>query len=93
MKYIHLHPADNTATALADLEEGEILDLPSGPRARSVELRGPIRYAHKFAVSPIPAGADVVKYGEVIGEATRDIAAGEHVHVHNVAGKRARGGS
>ena len=31
------------------------------------------------------------KYGEVIGAATRDIRVGEHVHVHNVEGKRGRG--
>ncbi len=31
------------------------------------------------------AGEDVVKYGMPIGHATRDIAVGEHVHVHNLA--------
>lgn len=39
---------------------------------------------HKFALSAIAAGAPVIKYGLPIGHATRDIAAGEHVHTHNM---------
>jgi altronate hydrolase len=35
-------------------------------------------------VRSIAAGAGVRKYGQVIGFATRDIAAGEHVHGHNL---------
>ena len=40
---------------------------------------------HKYARRAIAAGEAVVKYGMPIGHATRDIAAGEHVHVHNLA--------
>ena len=29
-----------------------------------------------------------MKYGVVIGRATQDIAAGDHVHVHNLKGER-----
>jgi altronate hydrolase len=39
---------------------------------------------HKFAVRPIRAGEPVYKFGQIIGFAGRDIASGEHVHVHNV---------
>lgn len=39
---------------------------------------------HKIAVEPIGAGMPVFKYGQVIGAATSDIAAGEHVHVQNL---------
>ena len=39
---------------------------------------------HKFAVRPIKEGDAVHKYGQIIGFAGRDIAPGEHVHVHNV---------
>jgi len=87
-----LHPADNTATALADLAEGEAVDLAEAGRPGVVfSLRQAIPYAHKFAAVFIAKGESVVKYGEVIGEATRDIRPGEHVHVHNVVGRRARG--
>ena len=39
---------------------------------------------HKFALCDIKAGEYVIKYGEVIGRATADIASGEWVHSHNV---------
>jgi altronate hydrolase len=39
---------------------------------------------HKVASVAINAGEPVRKYGQIIGFASRDIAAGEHVHVHNV---------
>jgi len=40
---------------------------------------------HKYARCAIAAGAPVIKYGLPIGHATCPIAAGEHVHVHNLA--------
>ena len=40
---------------------------------------------HKYALRLLKAGENVIKYGMPIGHATADIAAGEHVHVHNVA--------
>lgn len=39
---------------------------------------------HKFALKDIKKGENVIKYGEIIGEATRDIKKGEWVHTHNV---------
>ena len=39
---------------------------------------------HKYALCPIKAGEQIIKYGNPIGHATADIAAGEHVHTHNV---------
>lgn len=40
---------------------------------------------HKVAVRDIAAGEVVRKYGFPIGRATADIAAGQHVHSHNLA--------
>ncbi|NEK55294.1 altronate dehydratase, partial [Rhizobium leguminosarum] len=40
---------------------------------------------HKIAVRPIAEGDMVLKYGQVIGRASREIAAGEHVHLQNLA--------
>ncbi len=90
---ILLHAADNTVTALVDLSKGQ--EILAGPDTapESIVLRQDIRYAHKFARVFIAKGADVKKYGEVIGIATADIQPGEHVHIHNVVGKRAEGGT
>ena len=90
-RYIVLHPSDNTATALADLQKGETLYLDLGAESRAITLREPIPFAHKFAILAIPPGEAVRKYGQLIGEATRDIQAGDYVHIHNVVSKRMRG--
>ncbi|MBR2341633.1 MAG: altronate dehydratase [Clostridia bacterium] len=39
---------------------------------------------HKYALKDIKQGDYVIKYGEIIGRATQDIAEGEWVHTHNV---------
>jgi altronate hydrolase len=52
----------------------------------AVALRelGAVPRGHKVAVRDLAAGAPVRKYGQVIGAATVPIAAGEHVHTHNL---------
>lgn len=45
---------------------------------------GNIPAGHKIALKDIKAGEPVIKYGEVIGRATKDIKAGEWVHSHNL---------
>ena len=47
----------------------------------NVEIR---EDGHKYALRDIAEGENVIKYGMPIGHATRPIAKGEHVHVHNV---------
>lgn len=39
---------------------------------------------HKTANRDIKKGENIIKYGYPIGHATEDIAAGEHVHTHNI---------
>lgn len=77
------NPRDNVATALAALPEGGEVHVGGVPAA--VSLRAAIPMGHKFALCDFPAGAPVIKYGQAVGVATRAIARGEHVHVHNVA--------
>ena len=83
-----LHPADDVAVALRPLEPG-LISLRSGD-AKTFEVRAAIPLGHKFALRDIPVGADVRKYGEVIGIATTAIARGTHVHVQNLRSRRAR---
>ncbi|HEY1940863.1 MAG TPA: altronate dehydratase family protein [Roseiarcus sp.] len=75
---IVLNPADNVAVARLALQPGASTGL-------GLTASGLIPQGHKIAVEPISAGQPVRKYGQIIGLATCDIAAGEHVHVHNVA--------
>jgi len=76
-----LHPADDVGVAVAGLAAGSDLDAPAG----RVQTAGPIPPGHKVALRQIEAGAPVRKYGQVIGFASGPVAAGEHVHVHNLA--------
>ena len=78
---------DNVATALEMLEPGRALELGE----RQVTVRDRIPPGHKVAIEPIASGQEVRKYGSAIGTATADIAAGAHVHTHNVASARGRG--
>ncbi len=50
-----------------------------------------IPYGHKVALKAIRVGEDIIKYGESLGEATKEIVPGDYVHVHNLDSKRGRG--
>ena len=74
---LQIHPADTVAVALRPLEAGET--------AAGVRLCAPVPQGHKLALVDLPAGAVVTKYGQPIGRASAAIAAGKHVHSHNLA--------
>jgi altronate hydrolase len=79
--------ADNVATALEPIAAGRTITAG----ASTVVAAEPIPRGHKIALRAIRAGDVVTKYGSPIGTASSDIAAGAHVHTHNVASARGRG--
>lgn len=87
MKAIVLHPLDNVATALVDIDAGEVVIAPTC-RVAAVER---IPFGHKIALRRIESGGEVTKYGEPIGRAACDIPEGAMVHVHNLDSQRGRG--
>lgn len=74
-----LHPADDVAIALDDITVG---DRPDG---LDLVARTGIAAGHKIARRAVAAGDVVRRYGQVIGRASVAIAAGDHVHTHNLA--------
>src|SRR6202008_2774327 len=54
-----------------------------GVSVHGVTATGRIMRGHKMAVEPIAKGQPVLKFGQIIGFATEDIAPGSHVHTHN----------
>ncbi|WP_417258716.1 UxaA family hydrolase [Celeribacter sp.] len=74
---LRLQDTDNILIALRAIPEGTI--LPD-----NLVTREPIPAGHKVAAKPIGAGENVLKYGQIIGTATTDIAVGSHVHSHNL---------
>ncbi|MEM0908540.1 MAG: UxaA family hydrolase [Pseudomonadota bacterium] len=87
---VRLDPHDHVATALRRLAEGEVI-VVSGPgdatHVRALETIPPF---HKMALTALPAGTKILKYGAVIGELTRPVNAGGLVHIHNLQSLRGR---
>jgi len=80
-----LHAADNVATLIAPVTPGPIRLLGAVADGSEIEAREPIAAGHKVALTSIRPGAAIVKFGVRIGHATRSIAAGSWVHLHNLA--------
>ena len=53
-----------------------------------VTITQKIPRGHKVASRAVTKGDGIIKYGERMGHATKDISVGEHVHTHNVLGDR-----
>ena len=79
---------DNVAVAIEPIAKGDNAVYVCEGREVSLPALEDITIYHKLAARDIAKGEPVVKYGEHIGIASRDIKAGEHVHVHNVEGHR-----
>ena len=78
-----VHAADNVATLLDDIQTSAVEILGPAAQGQSIAARESIKLGHKLALRAIKSGDAIVKYGEVIGSASRDIAPGEWVHLHN----------
>lgn len=77
---ILLHADDNVAIAR--------VRLPAGFSAAIGEVRltlvDEVPAGHKLSLRAIQPGDPILRYGQVMGRATRAIPAGAHVHTHNV---------
>lgn len=78
---LRLHARDNVAVALAPLEAGQRVCLGE----RMLIIRQPIPRGHKIALDTLDAGDAVIKFGWPIGRLRQPVAAGEHVHIDNLA--------
>src|ERR1051325_9014073 len=78
---IHLHPTDNVAVARVPIAAGTELRVDGLP-VLAIE---PIPAGHKIALWDIAEGEVVERYGQSIGRAKQPIAAGSHIHTHNLA--------
>jgi altronate dehydratase small subunit len=91
LRAIVMKPNDNVCTVVEDIQPGTEIDLDVFGQKTTVRVSERIPFAHKFAFRQIMSGDPIVKYGEVIGIATRAIEPGQHVHVHNLESRRGRG--
>lgn len=91
LKILIVDPADDVATALTELQPGEIVAQQLGDRNVTVKATEPIPYGHKIALRDIAEGEEARKYGAPIGRATANIPAGAHIHLHNITTQRVQG--
>jgi len=88
---IVIRDQDNVGTATRDIKAGEKIEVKAGGKVKAIVAKEDIRFLHKFALTDIARGERVFKYGATIGEATKPISEGEHVHVHNLRSLWGRG--
>src|SRR5690348_2144746 len=81
MSLVLLRDGDDVAVATRALPLGASVPVPGGAE---LTLRSEIPAGHKVALRDLTAGELVRKYGQVIGQTTAPVAAGEHLHVHNL---------
>ena len=86
-----MHPTDNVATAVEEIQCGEEVAVPLVGAALTLCAIEAIPFGFKIALQEIPQGQIIRKYGETIGTASQPIARGALVHIHNLEGTRARG--
>ena len=75
---------DNVAVAIEPISKGDTVTYACDGKNVSLTALEDITIYHKIATRDIAQGEPVVKYGEHIGLAARDIKMGEHVHCHNL---------
>lgn len=73
---LKLHPNDTVAVALKALNPGDTVF--------TIALQEAVLPGHKVALTDIPVGSAVLKYGHPIGQATTPIQRGQWVHSHNM---------
>lgn len=76
MNFIRLDRADTVVTATHSLDVGVMIE--------DVATKALIPSGHKVATVAMRKGDPVRKYAQLIGYASLDIKAGDHVHIHNV---------
>ncbi len=82
-----IHPRDNVFVALRDLKKGESALLKGVENFLVLE---DIPASHKVARQDIPAGEEIIKYGEVVAVSKKEIKKGEWVHTHNLESQRCK---
>ena len=84
MNALMIDKADDVAVVTRPVMQGEIISYICSGSEQKLTAQEFIPQFHKVAVRQITEGAQVHKYGFVIGVATSDICLGTHVHTHNM---------
>ncbi|MFC2014372.1 UxaA family hydrolase [Chloroflexota bacterium] len=82
MKYrtIKISPSDNVAVAVVSIPNGKTVYIQEN---EELVVNEEIPLGHKIGLVPIPRGASIIRYTEVICIASQDIQRGDWIHTHN----------
>ena len=75
---------DNVIVAIEPIPKGGEVSWLCAGQTKTLTALDDIVIYHKLAACDIAEGAPILKYGEHIGLAAREIKAGEHVHCHDL---------
>jgi hypothetical protein len=78
-----INPADNVATAVDSISEGEV-KLIGHDGLESVHARESIKFGFKIALRNFEPGDSIIKNNIVIGYAIAAIPMGSMIHLHNM---------
>lgn len=89
-KAVQLDDGDNVATVTDDVRKGEIVEVlsPEGDVILEAKPTEDIVFGHKLSLRELRKGEQIIKYGEVIGVASKKIDVGDWVHTQNVESGR-----
>ncbi len=76
--------SDNVVTTIAEIQAGETIVYRKGEEYCELKAANDIPFCHKAALCDIAKGSNVIKYGESLGEVSKDIKAGEWVNETNL---------
>lgn len=79
-----IHKEDNVAIVAESVRAGQEVGYVLDGETVVLTAKDDIPIYHKIASREIAKGQKVLKYGEEIGIASKDIPKGSHVHTHNV---------
>lgn len=79
-RFLIMNSKDNVATVLEEIPKDEVISIDN----IDIKISRKIKFGHKFALADIKKGEYIIKYGEIIGKAKKDIEAGDWVHTRNV---------
>ena len=75
---------DNVVTCVAAVPKGDQIVYQKNGEICTLTAQDDIPCCHKAALEDLPQGAQVLKYGEMIGQATAPIAKGHWVGHENI---------
>ncbi len=76
--------SDNVVTCMTEIAVGETVCYRRGEEICTLIAKEAIPYCHKIALTAIPKGGQVIKYGESLGEVSETIEEGHWVADHNL---------